>query len=74
VNLPLSVLVVFRGMLGDRVVLADPAWGYRTLSVDRFMAAWSNTERLGRLAFVVERRDGLRTLGALAPSSKAFMR
>jgi predicted double-glycine peptidase len=66
--------VVFRGMMGDRVLLADPAWGNRTLRVERFMAAWSDTERLGRVAFVVERRDGLRPLGALAPSSKAFMR
>ncbi len=34
--------VVYRGRRGDRVLLADPAFGNRTLSVDSFEAAWAN--------------------------------
>jgi predicted double-glycine peptidase len=45
--------VVFRGLLGDRVALADPAWGNRTIPVAEFKAAWRDG-----LGFVVERRDG----------------
>ncbi len=40
--------VVYRGRRGDRVLLADPAFGNRTLSVDNFEAAWANA-----IAFVV---------------------
>jgi uncharacterized protein len=29
--------VVFRGARGNRVLLADPAWGNRTMSTERFM-------------------------------------
>jgi uncharacterized protein len=35
--------VVYRGRRGDRVLLADPAFGNRTLSVASFEAAWANT-------------------------------
>lgn len=45
--------VVFRGVLGDRVLLADPAVGNRTLRRGTFEAAW-----VGQMGFIVERRDG----------------
>ncbi|MGE0653877.1 MAG: C39 family peptidase [Alphaproteobacteria bacterium] len=41
--------VVFRGIAGDRVLFADPAFGNRTLSVQAFEHAW-----ITRTAFVVE--------------------
>lgn len=66
--------VVFRGLMGDRVLLADPAFGNRTMRVERFMAAWAQTARFGRVAFTVERRDGVRPLGVLAPKAEAFVR
>lgn len=50
--------VVFRGMLGDRVLLADPAWGNRTMRVDEFMEAWIDYPSLGKVGFAVERKDG----------------
>ena len=47
--------VVFRGRYGDRVVLADPAFGNLTMSAERFQELWKNG-----IAFVVidvERQD-----------------
>jgi hypothetical protein len=40
--------VVYRGRRGDRVLLADPAFGNRTLSLDAFKSAWA-----GGIAFIV---------------------
>ena len=51
--------VVFRGALGRDVLLGDPAFGNRTMSRQRFLAAWINYAKLGHVAFVVRRRDGL---------------
>jgi len=45
--------VVFRGRVGDRVVLADPAFGNRTMRVDRFDRVWQN-----KVGFVVARGGG----------------
>jgi uncharacterized protein len=66
--------VVFRGMNGDRVLLADPAWGNRTLRVERFEAAWLESPEFGRVAFVVERPDGLEPPNLLAPRPDEFVR
>lgn len=66
--------VVFRGMSGDRVLLADPAWGNRTLKRDRFEAAWIEFPKFGRVGFVVARRDGSnRTDNRLAPRDVDFI-
>jgi uncharacterized protein len=51
--------VVFRGALGRNVLLGDPAYGNRTMSRQRFLASWINYAKLGHVAFVVRRRDGL---------------
>jgi predicted double-glycine peptidase len=45
--------VVFRGLDGDRVLLADPAFGNRTMTVERFVAMWPS-----RIAFVVTPAGG----------------
>lgn len=47
--------VVFRGVREGRVLLADPAYGNRTMPVEQFEARWPK-----RIAFVV-RRPGLPT-------------
>ncbi|HWI37879.1 MAG TPA: C39 family peptidase [Burkholderiales bacterium] len=45
--------VVVRGRLGDKVLLADPAFGNRTMDVAAFQKAWQ-----GGITFVIRRRDG----------------
>lgn len=45
--------VVFRGIQGDRVLLADPAWGNRTMLMSRFLDIWQS-----RIAFTVRRPGG----------------
>jgi predicted double-glycine peptidase len=51
--------VVFRGQLRDRVLLADPAFGTRTMPVGQFERAWvAYGGGLGRVGFAVRRADG----------------
>ena len=66
--------VVFRGVMADRVLLADPAWGNRTMTVDDFERAWIDYgPEIGRVGFVVARPDGTSPAGRLAPSAKDFV-
>jgi len=45
--------IVVRGKLEDKVLIADPAFGNRTMDVRSFEKAWQ-----GGIAFIVKRRDG----------------
>jgi predicted double-glycine peptidase len=45
--------VVVRGRVGDKVLLADPAFGNRTVDVETFERSWQ-----GNIGFAVQRRDG----------------
>ena len=54
--------VVFRGIVGDRVFLADPGFGNRTVSIEEFQDAW-----VQNMAFVVTRTDGNTARSRLAP-------
>jgi predicted double-glycine peptidase len=65
--------VVYRGHLGNRVLLADPAYGTRTMRVSRFMQAWIQFPKLGRVGFRVMRRDNLFPPDRLAPRSEDFV-
>lgn len=65
--------VVFRGELGGSVLLADPAYGNRTMSRQRFMDTWIDFPQLGRVGFVVERRDGLIPPNRLEPTLAEFL-
>lgn len=65
--------VVFRGGPGDRVLLSDPAWGARTLSVAQFERAWIDFAQLGKVGFVVARHDGVIPPNNLAPQSRDFV-
>jgi uncharacterized protein len=58
--------VVFRGVRGGHVLLADPAFGNRTLPVDQFEALWSR-----RIAFVVKPGDGTRASSPLRLSGRS---
>ncbi len=60
--------VVFRGVVADTVLLADPAFGNRSLSRADFERGWS------RIAFVVLRRDGLAPSNGLGVETVDFVR
>ncbi|MDJ0712090.1 MAG: C39 family peptidase [Woeseiaceae bacterium] len=59
--------VVFRGRYGDRVVLADPAFGNLTMSVTRFTELWQS-----RIAFVIRGEEPEITGNRLAVESLPF--
>ena len=70
---PISVhgyqhFVVFRGTLGNRVSLADPAFGNRTMSQARFEKVWLGFPEIGRVGFYVERTDSLIPPNRLEPT------
>jgi uncharacterized protein len=58
-----SHFVVLRGVRGERVHLADPAFGNRTMTVRAFKGAW-----LGGLGFVVRDRDRAQKPGDVTDS------
>lgn len=65
--------VVFRGTLGNRVLLADPAYGNRTMLRSRFERAWINFPKIGHVGFLVKRRDNLIPPNRLAPTPGDFV-
>jgi predicted double-glycine peptidase len=65
--------VVFRGMRGNRVLLADPAFGNRTMLANSFVAAWLEYPDFGRVGFVVARTDGATGPNKLAPRALDFV-
>lgn len=65
--------VVFRGTLGNRVLLADPAYGNRTMLRSRFEQAWINFPKIGHVGFIVKRRDNLIPPNQLAPTPGDFV-
>jgi len=65
--------VVFRGMLGNRVLLADPAFGNRTMLRSEFENAWLGFADIGHVGFVVKRRDGLIPPNQLEPKPGDFV-
>ena len=66
--------VIFRGMRNGRVLLSDPAWGNRTMPLERFAGAWVERPELGRVGFVVAAPDGTSPIGQLAPRAYEFVR
>ncbi len=65
--------VVFRGIRGNRVLLADPAWGNRTLLKERFEHSWIEYPEIGKVGFVVVRNGGNAMPNRLAPRSRDFV-
>ena len=61
--------VIVRGRAGDKLLIADPAFGNRTMDVDAFESAW--TQNIG---FIVRRRDGLVPPNQLMQSSTDTLR
>ncbi len=64
--------VVFRGILNGNVLLGDPAFGNRTLPLDRFAEAWIDFAEFGKVAFTVARHDGLIPPNQLTATPAAF--
>jgi predicted double-glycine peptidase len=66
--------VVFRGVMGDRVLVADPAWGNRTMTIDKFQRMWLDYgEPTGHVGFVVEPADGQKLPNRLQPKPSDFV-
>lgn len=66
--------VVFRGVMKDRVLLADPGWGNRTMLRSDFENAWIDYgETLGKVGFVVKQRDGAVSPNQLSPKASDFV-
>lgn len=65
--------VIFRGMHGNRVLLADPAWGNRTMLVKTFQDSWIEFPEIGKVGFVVARGDGTFPQNRLAPNLNEFV-
>jgi hypothetical protein len=65
--------VIFRGVRGKRVLLADPAWGNRTMAIERFERSWIEHPQLGKVGFLVQRRDGVAPPNRLAPRLSDFV-
>jgi predicted double-glycine peptidase len=70
--------VIFRGIAEttsgkSRVLLADPAFGNRTMLLEEFEAAWLEHPKLGRVGFTVAERDGGSLPNRLAPRASDFV-
>ena len=66
--------VIFRGVYGNRVMLADPAWGNRTMTIEKFQRIWLDYgEPIGRVGFTVERADGRPAVSKLDPKPADFV-
>ena len=66
--------VIFRGIRGNRVLLADPAWGNRTMTIEKFQRMWLDYgEQMGHVGFVVERSDGRPPASKMEPKLSEFV-
>lgn len=65
--------VIYRGRQDNRVLLADPAWGNRTLLVDAFIKAWINFPSLGHTGFTVASQGKSSFQNQLTPSPTDFV-
>jgi hypothetical protein len=65
--------VVFRGAVGNRVLLADPAFGNRTMLASKFEAAWLDYPEFGKVGFVVQPTGDTIAPNQLAPQPRDFV-
>lgn len=68
--------VIFRGSVGNRVLLADPAWGNRTMLTKKFLEAWIDYPTFGKVGFVVAKKNGIKLPNRMAavPEDFVFLR
>jgi predicted double-glycine peptidase len=65
--------VIFRGRMGNRALVADPAFGNYTMRVDKFEDAWIDYPNFRHVGFVVSARDGRPPTNGLAPRAEDFV-
>jgi predicted double-glycine peptidase len=65
--------VVFRGATSARVLLADPAFGNVTMSVDKFINGWIDYRDIGRVGFVVAKSGRRAPPGRLSARAMDFV-
>jgi uncharacterized protein len=68
--------VVLVGRVGDRVQVADPAFGNATMTVERFEKYWMDLPGLGHVGFIVttrRRRKKPAPPGRLVPNPRVFL-
>jgi predicted double-glycine peptidase len=51
--------VIFRGIHANRVLLADPAWGNRTMLIDDFLDSWIRHPGIGHVGFTVSKPSAI---------------
>lgn len=64
--------VVFRGATTSRVLLADPAFGNLTITVEKFIDGWIEYRDIGRAGFLVRKEGGLASPGRLLARPSEF--
>ena len=64
--------VVFRGATDGYVLLADPAFGNVTLSIERFRAAWIDYRDIGHVGFIVTQSGQISPPGRLRATAAEF--
>jgi uncharacterized protein len=60
-------------MRGNRVLLADPAFGNRTMLMAKFEATWLDYGKIGKVGFVVAHADGIELPNRLASQPHDFV-
>lgn len=65
--------LIFRGREGDQVLLADPAYGNRTMSVEKFERIWIDFPELGKVGFIVTRNGRPAPPGLLAAQQGQYV-
>ena len=65
--------VVFKGLIGDHVLLADPAYGNRTMSRAKFEKLQINFPKIGKVGFIVTRSGQQAPPGELAPRASELI-
>jgi uncharacterized protein len=66
--------VIFRGVMGNRVLVADPAWGNRTMTIDKFQRMWLDYgQPVGHVGFAIVRADGRKLPNRLQPDPSDFV-
>ncbi|EAR21773.1 Peptidase C39, bacteriocin processing [Nitrococcus mobilis Nb-231] len=78
IMVPLSLhgynhFVVFRGVRRNQVLLADPAWGNRTMGIKRFKHVWINYPQIGKVGFIVAHKGSNAPANGLAPRPQDFI-
>jgi uncharacterized protein len=64
--------VVLRGRQGDWVMLADPAFGNRTMRIEKFEKSWIDSPEFGRVGFVVAPPAGIKAANRLTTRPTDF--